>query len=133
MKITVPKSYANFAVWFALFIVFVKNPAVGENILTKELFTAPEKWNEGSLTFSEDGQQYAFAVKTDQGEYVVNNGKTEKTFPDVGSIEFAPKSAKLFYWVKDKDNRISLMADDNLIPTDYVIEGWLIFSKDGKR
>ena len=88
------------------------------------------------MTISDDGRQYAFVVDSSAGQFVHSNGLDGKTFQKCGSIEFSPVSSRLFYWAVEKTpagGAVVLVADGKVVPTEYASQGWLRFSKDGKR
>jgi len=116
------------------------SPAAAQSVELKvestELATVPEGWDKDTLSFSDQGDSYAFVVRTAGGDLVVRDGKQGRMFSKCGSVIFAPKTADLFYWAAERDGshaRIDLVNNDTVIPTEYVAEGWLLFSRDGKR
>lgn len=104
-------------------------------IKQEEVVVLPDNYVDGSLVFSASGETYAFIVQ-DGDQYVMLNGEREPdSFRQIGRIRFSPDN-KLFYWALDastSQQRIVLVADGEIIPTELNGEGSIVFSPEGNR
>lgn len=103
---------------------------------TEQMGVLPSNYQEGSLAISDDGEKHAFVVQAAGGQRAVVDGGEEELFSQVSSPKFSPTTDRLFYWALDEalgEQRIVLVADGKVIPTDFAGEGSLRFSQDGKR
>jgi len=121
---------------FTLIILFTTLAKAELSVTKKVLTNIPESVVEGTVTISDDGQAYAFVVKSQEGQRIVLNGKQQIPFSRISKPIFSPISNKFFYWALDKSSgkqEIVLVADGKQISSGLNNEGSLWFSRDGKR
>ena len=108
-----------------------------QELSMEEIGILPANYEENSLVFSSDGQEYAYVIQTENGQQVIHNGESpDQTFNQIGSILFSPVTNKLFYWAIDPspgDQTMVLVADGEVMRTDFEYPGALAFSPDGER
>lgn len=102
----------------------------------KVLGELPANYVKDTLVVSDDGQQIAYVVKTDDGQRVVLNGKEGVAFKQVAGLVLSPMTNRLFYWALEgisNSQRVVLVADGKTLPMALQAQGSLWFSSDGNH
>ncbi len=102
----------------------------------ENLLTLPLPWRRPSINVADDGAHVTFSVRARGGYYVVTPHGRARTFEDVTSPLFAPKSDRVLYWgshTEEGRKRYDVGVDTTVVPTAIVEPIELIAAPGGAR
>ncbi len=117
---------------FASIFTMCCSSQIDYTVESRLFFQLPENYKDSSLSFSEDAVCYAYVVEEEEGEMVVVDGTAGEIFHRCSRVEFAPLTNRPFYWILDS-SKISIVANNQIIPTEFTNERPIWFSPNGER